>query len=509
MHSHSNRNRIRLSVFLLSILLLSSSVACAVKIPSPLPPVDTSSAVAPAESGNISESLPETIDPNSVMDLPEDLDYGGQTVGILFADASEFVGEMGGGLVSSAVYERNVQVEEDLGVLLEFHQKKASEVIPAMQADIMSGDGMYDIVANSSYLIIQSAIDGLYVNLTSLENINTGKAYWSQGYNEMLTFTDANLQFLATGPIALSTYRYPFLTVYNKQLFEDYHIPDLYETVQNGTWTLDYQYTISSGHYVDQDGDGVPSDGDQYGFVSGNVINIDPYADCADIHMIVKDSATGDLMWNEAALSTLSDLCDKVQKLYNDASTHVYATASVPHERIIEHFTEGNAMMATTMFREIETYCDPLSDMSYGVAPMPKFEEAQDGYRTRVQDAVSGVGISSVVIDEDRREMLAAVLESMAYYGNAITRPAYYENTLTARFMQDPESAEIVDLIFDSICFDFARALYGEYRDTLRSMLSGKENTVASTTKMWGTKAGRRLDKLNEKLDALKDDLGD
>ncbi len=503
MHSHSHMNMIRLSAFLLSALILTSSVACATETSDKNTSSDTLETGSGSGSGPADES--ESVDPHSICDLPADLDYGGTSVGILYADASEFVGEMGGGLVSGAVYERNIQVEEDLGVHFEFYQKKAAEVIPTMQADIMSGDGTYDIVANSTYLIIQSALDGLYVNLTALENINTAKTYWSQGYNEMLTFTDENLQFLASGPIALSTYRYPFLTVYNKQLFEDYHIPDLYHTVQNGDWTLDYQYAISSGHYVDKDGDGVHSDGDQYGFVSGNVINIDPYADCADIHMIIKDPVTGELIWNNEALATLADLCDKVQKLYNDESTYIYRTASVSHTRIIEHFTEGNALMATTMFREIEMYCDQLTNLSYGVAPMPKFEKAQNGYRTRVQDAASGVGISSAVTDSDRQEMVAAVLESMAYHSNQITRPAYYEDTLTARFMQDPQSAETVDLIFASIRFDFARALYGEYRDSLRPMLSGKENTVASSTRMWGTKASRRLRELNQALEKLTD----
>ena len=495
----------KLLCLLLAALMLLSLVACGET-------ADDPAADETKDQGAQTEA--ETADPNYVCDLPTDLDFKNATIGILYADVNnkgdELVSEEYGlGVVSDAVYERNVAVQEWLKVEFEFYPATdAGLVVNSQTLDIQSGQGDYDIIANGTYLSVQPAMEGKYINLTPLENIDTSKHYWTQGYNDMVTFTDENMQFLASGPIAISMFRFMYLTLYNKTLFVDNQIPDLYETVKEGKWTLDYQYSIVKDHYVDKDGDSKASEGDFYGFVTGDTISVDPYMVASDIHMITKDGETGDLMYNADALGNLSDLCDKVQLLYNDASTYVYKGASnddVPYNYIIEHFTDGNALMVTTMFLKMETNFEALAALSYGIAPMPKFSEIQKSYYSYVQDQVTSFGISSVVGDIDRQEMLAAVLEAMAYHSYKLVRPAYYETALSDRYMQDPQSKEVLDTIFDTLYFDFSSTCSNIFtscviRDNLRPILSGKKNTVSSSTRSWQRNIERALIIYNEKL---------
>jgi hypothetical protein len=288
--------------------------------------------------------------------------------------------------------------------------------------------------------------------------------------------------------------------------------PALDETVKEGKWTRDYQYSIVKDHYVDKDGDSKASEGDFYGFVTGDTISVDPYMVAANIHMITKDADTGDLAYNAAALSNLSDLCDKVHLLYKDESTYIYKGASmddVPYNYIIEHFTENNAMMITTMFLKMEQNYESLGALSYGIAPMPKFDTNQKNYYSYVQDQVSCFGISAAVGDADRQEMCAAVLEAMAYHSYNLVRPAYYETALSERYMQDPQSKEVLDLIFDTLYFDFSSTCSNIFtscviRDNLRPILSGSDQRpVASSTKSWQKAVERHLKTYNEKLEAL------
>ena len=496
---------------LLAMLMLLSLAACGESTDDPKDEQGSK------DTGAVSEQ--ETADPNYTCDLPSNLNFGGETIGILFDNVNhkgdELVSEeLGLGVVSDAVYERNLAVKERLKVEFEFYPEDdgATAVVDAMTMDIQSGQGDYDLISNGTYKSVQPAMEGKYINLSALENIDTSKHYWTQGYNDMVTFTDEHMQFLASGPIAISMFRFMYLTLYNKTLLNDNKIPDLYETVKAGDWTLDYQYSIVKDHYVDKDGDAKASEGDFFGFVTGDTISVDPYMVAANIHMITKDPDTGDMMFNAEALSSLTELCDKVQLIYNNESTYVYKGTTmddVPYNYVIEHFTENNAMMVTTMFLKMETNYESLASMSYGIAPMPKFDTNQKSYYSYVQDQVSCFGISSVVGDSERQEMLAAVLEAMAYHSYNLVRPAYYETALSERYMQDPQSKEVLDMIFVSLYYDFSSSCSNVFtscviRDSLRPILSGKKNTVASSTRSWQKSVERHLKRYNEVLEGLK-----
>ena len=499
----------KLMCLLLAGLMLFSMVACG--------QADEGVGDESKNNGTVQEQ--ETADPDYVCDLPANLDYKGETIGILYADVNnkgdEMISEkLGLGVVSDAVYERNLAVQDMLKVTFEFYpEDDASQVANSQTLDIQGGQGDYDLVVNGTYMAVQPAMEGKYINLNGLENINTEKRYWTQGYNDMVTFTDAHMQFLASGPIAISMFRFMFLTLYNKTLFNDNKIPDLYETVKAGEWTLDYQLSIAKDHYVDKDGNATASDGDFYGFVTGDTISVDPYMVAANIHMITKDPDSGEMVYNAAAISNLSDLCDKLHLIYKNESTYVYKGATyddVPYNYVIDHFTAGNALMITTMFLKMETNYDALAALSYGIAPMPKFDTIQQSYYSYVQDQVSCFGISAVVGDADRQEMLAAVLEAMAYHSYKLVRPAYYETALSERYMQDPESKEVLDMIFDTLYFDFSSSCSNVFtncviRDNLRPILSGSNNRpVTSSTKTWQKSVERHLKTYNEKLESIK-----
>ena len=495
-----------LCLFLATLMLLTL-VACAQSTEDPKGTLgDTSTGGAEGETG----------DPNYTCDLPANLNYGGETIGILYASVGgrrdELISEYGMGVVSDSVHERNVMVEEQLGVELEMYPADGDvQLNVVFNNDITSGLGEYDIISNGTFKAIIPAMEGRYVNLNELDHINTDKHYWTQGYNDMVTFTDSEMQFLASGAMAISMFRYTFFTIYNKDLFTDYQLSDLYEIVKQGEWTLDYQYSIAKDHYVDRDGDSKASAGDFYGFVTGNIVSVDPYMVASDTHMIIKDPDTGELVYNSDALPKLVDLCDKVQRLYNDESTYVYdggVDDGLGSATIINHFADKNALMATTTFISMEKNFERLGTLSYGIAPMPKFSSVQKNYYSYVQDQVSAFGISTVVSNEARQEMCAAVLEAMAYHGYRLVRPAYYETVLSERYMQDPQSNEVLDLIFDSLYFDFSSTCSDifpncEIRNNLRPLLSGERNTIAASTKSWKRTVERKLDDYNEVLEGL------
>mgnify|MGYP002520351618 CR=1 FL=1 len=96
-----------------------------------------------------------------------------------------------------------------------------------------------------------------------------------------------------------------------------------------------------------------------------------------------------------------------------------------------------------------------------------KLTKEQAAYQTYVQDQVSSFGISAAISNEDRQSMLSAVMEDIAYRSNEIVRPAYYESALSLRFMQDPQSRDILGTMFETIAFDYTYATgIGDVRGT-------------------------------------------
>lgn len=494
---------------LLAALMLLSATACGTG--------DSGSGTEKATGTQAEETGSETETDNSLIcDLPKDLNYGGDEVTIIYAKASgredELVSEgLGNGTVSDAVYERNQMVETQLKIKFALVAEDGLNVASKVDTDIKTSSGKpeFDIVVNGTYMAVTPAIEGKYKNLSALNNIDTGKSYWTQGYNNLTTFTASNRQFLASGPIAISMFRLMFLTIYNRTVMDNNKKEDLYDVVMRGEWTLDYQYNLIKGMYVDS-GDNKRTDDDTYGFITGDTISMDPYMVSTGVPLITKDAETRELTFNADAQKKLTEVVDAVQKLVHDEGTYLFKTADkddVGKNYIVEAFAKGKSMMATLMFWNMEHNIEQLATLTYGIAPIPKFSKTQE-YRSYVQDQVSSFGISAGVGGDDRSEELAAVLEAMAYHSYNIVRPAYYTNTLSTRYMQDPQSEEILNLIFKSLSFDFSQTcsniLSGScLRDMMRPIMSGNRNTVSSQMRSWGRSVPKRLQKINEDLEKM------
>ena len=466
----------------------------------------------PSESATQGQTEGETQNTDYVCDLPAELDYGGDEISIMVVKKSGREDEMlsealGNGIISDAVYERNLAVETDLGVVLAFVDQTDDTVAQnTINNAVRGGDDTLDIFTIGTYCAVSPDISGCYLNLNNLEYIDLSKHYWTQDYNNMMTFTADHKQFLATSPAALSLFRLTYLTIFNRDLFAERKIPDLYETVANGDWTYEYQLSLIEDTWVDADGNGKESKDDFYGFITGTCISVDAYCVASGIHLVVTDE-DGYLTYDGSKLETLIDMSEKVNALYNNQGT--YAFQGQPEDDIglhyiIEKFAEQQGLMATTQFLSIETNIGPLSEFSYGIVPMPKLSKAQADYQTYVQDQVTAFGISAAIGNEDRQSMLSAVMEDIAYRSNEIVRPAYYESALSLRFMQDPQSRDILGTMFETIAFDYAYVTgVGDIRGSLRSMLPAKKLAVASRAKGWERSVNKLLEKDNEALDKL------
>ena len=124
-------------------------------------------------------------------------------------------------------------------------------------------------------------------------------------------------------------------------------------------------------------------------------------------------------------------------------------------------------------------------EAKYGILPLPKFDEAQEGYYTNAWDQFSVFAVPKTIADESK-EVVGIVFEALNAESYKTVYPAYYDKALKSRYSAEPATAEIVDIIMAGRKLEFLFQ-FGEFTASLpyqfRQLLANKQTDVASTYK--------------------------
>ena len=450
-------------------------------------------------------------------DLPSDLNFGGQEISIISRDREGWtrgeisVEKLTSDPVNDAIFERNKAVEQRLNIKINsiLENTSATDAVPnKVITSVQAGTGDYDIMAACSYTTFPHTLTGNFANLAATEYINLEKPWWTQGYNEAISYD--GLQFSVTGSMLLSIYRFAFVTVFNKDMFTDTNVPFLYDTVEEGKWTLEKQTSLVPLFHKD-DGDGVAeADGDIYGFISSSLISTDPYWSACELDIFQKN-ADGNL---EVVLDTdkIHAATDKILDLYygTDGASYILTAYGSDSEQddIRNMFAQGQGAMATLRIMALENSIMRNMDNEYGVIPMPKFDELQKDYHTLLHDQFTVAAVPTTVKGE-RLDMVSALLEAMGSASYKIVKPIYYEETLRTKIAADPQSSLMMDIITEGIYIDLG-IIYVDcgVHAGLRGMIGAKANNTASRFKAITKTTNNKLKQMVKKLDKLAAEQG-
>ena len=499
----------RLLTILLALLMLASVLCACANNP------DNSAQDTTTPSGNDpttttpSDGAETTTDKYEIYDNLPKLDYKNDTVTIISRGRSwcadeVSVSDLNGETINDAMYNRNLNVENRLNIKINNIMTSGTdnyEITEKIRTQVASGTKEFDLLANSVYATIMYTGDNLFANLYDCEMLDLEQKYWAQGFNEAASIGEA--QYFATGAICLSTYRFIFATFFNRNMFEANGIEYPFQAVNDGKWTLDYQYEISANLYVD-DGNGIRDQEDKYGFITnGDQIGVDAYWSSCKLPILTKT----DDNWLQYSMDVerLSRAVSKINHLIwdNEGALSIKKGGSdTEQETIAAMFANDKAAMVT--LRLIEAEGSNLRNMTsyYGIVPMPKLDETQDNYYSYAHDTLTAYAIPVNVID-DRLQEMGAVLEALASESYRTVVPAYYEVTLKDKFCNDPESKEMLDLIINSFFID-AGVLYTKQIDSvhqkMRTFIGNNVSNVASMMRALDRVVPTKLEKLQDSI---------
>ncbi len=437
------KKQTRLLGLLLAMIMLVVMVAC------------STGGTGDGSSG-VAESTLES-DDNAIKDnLPDDLDFQGQSVVIHTRSDEECIREVlaeedATTQVSQAIYLRNDKVQNRLNVKIENYPsrpwQKYSEAMTELQASIQAADGAFDIIAGWSALITGIGTTEYFQNLHDYDYLDFDQPWWNHYITEELTF--GNTLVFATGDIALSCVGSAQCIMLNKKLQKNWGVEDLYQVVMDGKWTIDYMHSLVKEHYYD-DGNTDRDDTDSYGIAMGPTNDADGFLQASNIQMFSRDEEG--LPYYNPESEKLSTLIMKMYDLlYNNEGTFL---AREDGSTLRDMFIQDKALLHPTQFLVIEKYISQM-ESDYGILPFPKYDEAQEKYLTRVQD---GVSIWSIPVDVKSGELSAAVMEAMAAENYRSVSTVYYDVAMKNRYSRDDSdvASQIMDMIMDGRYFNFA-----------------------------------------------------
>ncbi len=423
-----------------------------------IPLISCSNNTLTEENQSDTETLEETeLEDTRVYPSLPGKDYEGVNITIvnmdntipIWAQRDIYSEELNGEIINDAVFRRNRNIEEKYNLNIVSNQ--ALDPGAVINKANNTADGSVDLatVALKTFAILAGS--GALVELTTVPHINLEMQWYDASSIECLSI--ANKLFGICSDFTIMDNDATTGMVFNKKLLTDFNLENPYDLSNTSKWTLDKLIEMSANISSDVNGDGKMDDNDRYGLLYQRDSMSSIYNGCGGI-IAAKDEDDLPVIFinSEASFSILDRLYDY---LYNEeVCFHVMKFFDPKPEGFTNGMTRmfqaNSALFMWIRMADVENLRAMTVD--FGILPIPKLDETQDRYYHSVNPYVG----AAVVIPKcsPDLERTGVFLEAISAESRYILQPTYYEVMLTTKLTRDNESADMLDIIFNSRIYD-------------------------------------------------------
>ena len=434
--------------------------------------------------------------------VPADLQFKGETVTFFVRDDQELwkheidVEKTTNDTLYDAIYYRNSTVEDRLGISIEQIGQAGTYAVAdswnsTLRNAVLTKSGDFDASAIYASTGSALAVEGLYYNVLDLPYIAFEQPWWNDSIIEEVTLFDT-LYYLA-GDICITQIANGLCIFYNKNLFSELYGTQnikLFDVVEKGEWTIDYMSEIVSNAWIDENSDGIVSDGDTVGFFANTAGGgMDAWIPAMGISITkMVDGYPEITFYSEHTVAAF----EKLRGLYNNNPGTLNASATATK------FVVGNQLF-TMEYLNGGSKFRAMKD-NYGVLPLPKFDAEQDDYYTTFDNAASLVVVLSTC---NRTDLVGATLELMGAESYKQVTPAYFEICLQGKYSDAPEDAEMYDRIINSFVYSFGFCYSTKSLEGIGGLFRNLDVDIAQKYEANKIKYENALNALIDKLDEI------
>ncbi len=458
---------IRMTSLFLLLILLVSAVACA-DTGAENPDESTAPAQTEAGADTAAATEPETtaVNAENILGLR---DYTGETLTFFSRIyngpwGSDLMAEdINGTVLNDAIYRRNSTISEKYGITIEQQESGNITFRDQLGNRIASGDTSYQVLYMGLADAAFASQSGYLLDLTEIENINLEGQWWTQSSNK--AWTIGGRQYIATGAITTTDDRAIRTMFFNKDMIEALQLETIYNLVDRNEWVYEKFFEYVEVAKKD-DGDGVPTLSDTFG--ASAQVTFGFMMTMGSGEMLVQKDAD-DLPYlavtdNPRFVDVVSYLTEKIAG--NDG---IYLGAD---QDIRDLFGNGQSLFWAEVLMHAETMRTNY-DLNFGIIPMPKYTADQENYHQYTTGYCNAVICFPTTTKDDDLDFASFMVEAMAIESVETVVPAYYEICLKGRYIDDAESAAMLDIITTSVSSDYAEILsWGSFKNAVQDAIS-------------------------------------
>jgi hypothetical protein len=308
-----------------------------------------------------------------------------------------------------------------------------------------SGENTYDVFFTHIWSNVAAfAAEGLVKDWQEMPHVNLAQPWWNQSSINAMKI--AGRVFYAAGAFQVQDV---VVLIANKNMIAAFALESPYRLVMDGKWTLDKVGEMAKSVALDLNNDGKFDEKDRYGveFGGGWQLSTLVYACGGEILEIDGNGVPALILKNEKMVM----IYDKLLSFIHDGNKVYLFTGTTEETWNRPHIGVQSGQVLFTEYDLVD--CGELRgiEAEYMILPLPKFDETQQDYRS-----ISMTGTLCVprYIEGERAEMTGILMEAMAASGHKSIIPLYYNVVLKAKYAQDEESIEMIDVILNSVVYD-------------------------------------------------------
>jgi len=405
-------------------------------------------------------------------------------------------------VLDEAVYKRNRLIEDKFNINIKAVEKDIMTIQADLKKVIASGSGEYDAAFCPAYApgAIGSMItENMFYNLRDISTVNLDADWWNQTMVKEAAIGGGDKVYYAGSGINIMTLQAVSCVYFNQDMMTNLGLDLPYNAVREGKWTFDlFEQYMKSGTNLNGADSYKWDAGAQttYGFVS--------YDDCAP--SLIEGSGERFITMDAEGIPSLSiqnerfiNVVNKIQSMLTIEGNYMYANTIETGFHYEPIFMNGRALMtmgelkAADVFKEMEA--------TFGILPIPKYEESQKDYYCHL---IFQTPVAVIPSSNQDPEFAGAVLDAMAYVSDKDVTPVLFDVSVSQKRLRNEDSIDMLQIIKNSGSFEVGCA-YGwtnTFYDLLRSTLGmGRTFDVSSQIEKNKDKINANIDKTMELFD--------